>query len=136
VWSVFLVARRDGDELVLLELPGHDVIRGLADRIDLAREAPERTRIPIPDAELLCPTAYPDKCSSMRCCRRYPTRSVIRKKSGMCLRTCPPTLVLTKRSGNNFTMRSKSACASSRFSADSGRVEYSWRFCWSGAVER
>jgi hypothetical protein len=56
------VTRRDGDELVLLELPGHDVIRGLADRIDLAREAPERARIPIPDAELLCPTAYPDKC--------------------------------------------------------------------------
>jgi 2-keto-4-pentenoate hydratase/2-oxohepta-3-ene-1,7-dioic acid hydratase in catechol pathway len=55
------VARRDGDELVLLELPGHDVIPGLADRIDLAREAPERARIPLTDAELLCPTSHPGK---------------------------------------------------------------------------
>jgi hypothetical protein len=34
-------------------------IPDLADRIDLAREAPERARIPIADAELLCPkSAY------------------------------------------------------------------------------
>ena len=55
------VARRDGDELVLLELRGHDVIPGLADRIELAREAPERARIPLADAELLCPTSHPGK---------------------------------------------------------------------------
>jgi 2-keto-4-pentenoate hydratase/2-oxohepta-3-ene-1,7-dioic acid hydratase in catechol pathway len=55
------VARGDGDELVLLELPGHDVIPSLTDRVDLAREAPARARIPLPDAELLCPTAYPGK---------------------------------------------------------------------------
>jgi 2-keto-4-pentenoate hydratase/2-oxohepta-3-ene-1,7-dioic acid hydratase in catechol pathway len=55
------LARGDGDELVLLELPGHDVTPGLTDRIDLARDAPERARIPLADAELLCPTAYPGK---------------------------------------------------------------------------
>ena len=55
------VARRNGDDLVLLELPGHDIIPTLTDRIDLAREAPERARIPLTDAELLCPTAYPGK---------------------------------------------------------------------------
>jgi 2-keto-4-pentenoate hydratase/2-oxohepta-3-ene-1,7-dioic acid hydratase in catechol pathway len=55
------VARRNGDDLVLFELPGHDVIPNLADRIDLAREAPERARVPLADAELLCPTAYPGK---------------------------------------------------------------------------
>jgi 2-keto-4-pentenoate hydratase/2-oxohepta-3-ene-1,7-dioic acid hydratase in catechol pathway len=55
------VARRNGDELVLLELPGHDVIPGLADRIDFARGAPERARIPLTDAELLCPTGHPGK---------------------------------------------------------------------------
>jgi 2-keto-4-pentenoate hydratase/2-oxohepta-3-ene-1,7-dioic acid hydratase in catechol pathway len=55
------VARADGDDLVLVELPGHDVIPGLADRIDLAREARERGRIPLADAELLCPTAHPGK---------------------------------------------------------------------------
>jgi 2-keto-4-pentenoate hydratase/2-oxohepta-3-ene-1,7-dioic acid hydratase in catechol pathway len=55
------VARRDGDDLVLIELPGHDVIPGLADCVDLAREAPERAGIPLADAELLCPISHPGK---------------------------------------------------------------------------
>jgi hypothetical protein len=45
------VARRNGDDLVLLELPGHDVIPALTDRIDLAREAPDRARISLADAD-------------------------------------------------------------------------------------
>lgn len=55
------MARREGDDLALLELPLHDATVNLSECIEWARHARVRNRIPLDAAEVLCPTAPPGK---------------------------------------------------------------------------
>lgn len=53
------LARAEGDELLLLDLPHRDVAELLEDSVDLARQASVRTRLPLGRAQLLSPVERP-----------------------------------------------------------------------------
>ncbi|MDX3239698.1 fumarylacetoacetate hydrolase family protein [Streptomyces sp. ME03-5709C] len=53
------LARGEGDELALLDLPHLDVADLLSDGIEQARHAPVRSKIPLQEAVLLSPVAVP-----------------------------------------------------------------------------
>jgi 2-keto-4-pentenoate hydratase/2-oxohepta-3-ene-1,7-dioic acid hydratase in catechol pathway len=53
------VARADGDELLLLDLPHPDIAAVLAEGIEVARRARVRARLALAETELLAPVAAP-----------------------------------------------------------------------------